>query len=158
MKIIPIAVFLFLANMQISYCPNLNELAIPASKPITEMPILENHYKPLIDAIYYHEAKRNPNAYNPKEEAVGGLQIRRCRLKHYNDLTGKNYTLEDMYNFEIAKEVFLFFCSHDNRGRPIEWKSFEVAARNWNGRWDLTEKYWASIQSLLHNQKILNSI
>lgn len=147
------AVFLLLLKLQVAYCPNANTLPVFVAPIVTEMPTLENYYSALIDAIYYHEAKRNPNAYNPKEEAVGGLQIRPVRLKHYNDLTGKSYTLADMYDFNKAKEVFLYFCSHDNRGRRIEFKSYEQAARNWNGRWDLTEGYWSSIQSLLKNQK-----
>ena len=147
------AVFLFLVNLQLAYCPNANTLPIIVAPTITEMPTLEKHYAALIEAIYYHEARRNPNAYNPKEEATGGLQIRPIRLKHYNDLTGKNYTMADMYDFEIAKEIFLYFCRHDNSGRRIPLKSYEQAARNWNGLWSLTEGYWASIQSLLKNPK-----
>ena len=150
MKIIPIAVLLFFMNLQVAFCPNNNILTIPASSPISEVPMLISNYSTLIDAIFQHESGRNTEAYNAKENAVGGLQIRQCRLDHYNKLTGNNYTLNDMYNFEKAREVFIYFTNHDNSGKRIRNKSYEQAAKNWNGSGPMTELYWSSIKPLIH--------
>lgn len=153
MKIIPIAVFLFLANLQLAYCPNNHILTIAVDRPIISMPKLTVSYDALIDVIFTHESTRNTMAYNKEEEAVGGLQIRPCRLKHFNDLTGRNYTLDDMYDFEKAKEVFIYFATHSNSGKLLKQpKSYEQAAKNWNGSGPMTETYWASIQTLLNKQ------
>lgn len=150
MKIIPLAVFLFLANLQLSFCPSRPTLFIPVSEPIIEVPIYTTNYDVLIDAIFKYESGRNPNAYNPNEGAYGGLQIRQCRIEHFNKLTGKNYTLEDMYDFNKAKEVFLYFTNHDNAGNLIEPKTWEQAAKNWNGSGPLTISYWEKVQELLN--------
>jgi len=116
-------------------------------KPITiefVQPIIKNTYEPLIEAIFQHESGNNTLAYNALENAVGGLQIRQCRVDHYNKLTGKNYTLTDMYDFNIAKEVFLYFA---------EGKSFEQAAKKWNGSGPMTEVYWESIKAILNRKR-----
>lgn len=160
MKVIPILVFLFLSNFKLSFAPEnktyYQEFYIPKSEVISEIPELAVKYDDLIDAIFYHESIRNTKAYNKHENAVGGLQIRQCRIDHYNKLTGKSYTLDDMYDFNKAKEVFLYFTNHDGRGKRIREKSFETAAKNWNGSGPMTETYWASIQNLL-NKQIENS-
>jgi len=103
-------------------------------------PIKISHYEPLIRAIFKVESNYNPLAFNLKEGAYGGLQIRDCRIKHYNRLTNKNYTLEDMYDFEKAKEVFLYFA---------EGKSYEQAAKNWNGSGPMTITYWEKVKKVL---------
>jgi len=128
-----------------SFAPNHNSLYIEISEPITIMDI----YEPLIKSMYDIEADNNPLAYNKIEGAYGGLQIRKCRLDHYNRLTGKNYRLTDMYNFETSKEIFLYFATHSNNGKDISPKSFELAAKNWNGSGPMTENYWDKIKSKL---------
>jgi hypothetical protein len=149
MKIVPLAGLLLLAHLHLSYAPEIHKLIIPVSKPIIENPIYTNDYDILIDAIFQYEAGRNPLAYNPLENAVGGLQVRQCRIEHYNQLTGKNYTLNDMYDFNKAKEVFLYFTNHANNGKHITPKSYEQAARNWNGGGPMTIVYWNKIQAIL---------
>jgi hypothetical protein len=81
-------------------------------------------------------------AFNALENAVGAFQIRQCRIEHYNKLTGKNYTLDDMYDFNKAKEVFLHFAAG---------KSFEKAAKSWNGSGPMTETYWQKVQKHLNS-------
>jgi len=105
---------------------------------------IESVYEPLVDAIFQHETNKNTLAHNILENAVGGLQIRQCRVDHYNKLTGSNYTLIDMYDFNIAKEVFLYFA---------EGKSFEQAAKSWNGSGPMTEIYWDKIKAILNKNK-----
>lgn len=105
-------------------------------------PIVKNHYDPLVHAVWAWETRGSFDlmSYNVKEEATGPLQIRPCRLEHYNRLTGKEYILNDMYNFEIAREVFLYFA---------KGKSFEQAAKDWNGSGPMTIDYWKGVTTYL---------
>jgi hypothetical protein len=103
-------------------------------------------YWRVYQAVRQVESSCNPFAYNPTEGAVGELQIRKCRVDHYNNLTGKNYTLVDCYDPEISKEIFMYFAE--------KLKDSERICREWNGgalgRYKpSTEIYWRKIQKLL---------
>jgi hypothetical protein len=139
----------------ISYAPNNNILII--SREMFTSPVIRTigNYELLIKAIRVWETRGIPeplknSAYNKLEKATGGLQIRPCRLKHYNTLTKKNYTLQDMYDFNKAKEVFMYFTCHDGRGRKIPYKSWEKAAKDWNGGGPKTLDYWKGVLKLLN--------
>ena len=133
-------VMLFFAFYSLlSYAPVNNFIYIAESKGIKDTMI--NYYSSLIEALFKLESNRNIYAYNKSENAVGGLQIRQCRIEHYNKLTGKNYTLNDMYDFEKSKEVFLYFA---------KGKTYEQAAKSWNGSGPKTIKYWDAIKVLLY--------
>jgi hypothetical protein len=145
MKFLPLAVFLLLAPLQLSYCPTHKTVYIEASKPIVRIPKIVVNYNALIDAIYQYESGRNPNAYHMERDgqpSIGGLQIRQCRVDHYNRLTGKNYTLNDMYDLNKAIEVFRYFTNHNGQGKLIAYKSYEQAAKDWNGGGSMTITYW----------------
>lgn len=112
-------------------------LVIIASEPV------RINLDPLIDAIFWVEAQYDTLAYNPDEEATGGLQIRPIRLEDYNNRTGKNYQMIDLYDFEISKEIFLYFAHlHDIR----DWESI---ARDWNGSGPKTIEYWNKVETRL---------
>jgi len=149
MKYLPILVFLLFMNAPVAFCPNIKTFYIATYSPIMRIPVYTASYDPLIKAIFKYESSNNLCAYNPKEQAYGGLQIRQCKLSHFNRLTGMNYTLEDMYDFAKAKEVFLYFATHNNRGKPVHGKSYEQVAKNWNGSGPMTLKYWDTIQNLI---------
>ena len=73
--------------------------------------------------------------------AYGAFQIREIRLKDFNNRTGKGYTLEEMYDYNKAKDVFLHYAKG----------SFEAVARGWNGgpNWrykESTKEYWKKIK------------
>ena len=82
-------------------------------------------------------------AFNQLEEAVGAFQIRQIRLLDYYQRTGINYTIEECYNFNISKEVFLYYA------RLTGYQDYETIARNWNGSGDATLDYWKKIKSNL---------
>jgi hypothetical protein len=130
--------FLFVFCSLISFAPAHMEFYIPEGTAIQK---LENNYDDLIEAISKYESNNNDSIVNPKEQAYGRLQIRQCRIDHYNRLTGKNYTLKDMFDFSKAREVFLYFA---------EGKTFESAAKSWNGSGPMTISYWECIKNLLH--------
>jgi hypothetical protein len=106
-----------------------------------------NPYTRLIYAINMVEAKVDSVrfdtlAYNREEDARGAFQIRICRLESYNMATGKSYKPEDLFNYEVSKEIFLFYAiPYDNNFRQI--------AKNWNGSGPATEKYWQKVKKWL---------
>jgi hypothetical protein len=138
-------------NLSLAFCPNIKILYIPSHTPINYVPKAEltTDYDQLIKAIFHYESGFNTLAYNPNEDAVGGLQIRQCRVDHFNKLTNKGYTLEDMYDFDKAKEVFLYFATHNYNGQPVKGKPYEQVAKNWNGSGPMTECYWERVKQLL---------
>jgi hypothetical protein len=142
-------VFLSFMNLPVAFCPNIKTFYLVTSSPIISRPIYISDYNPLIKAIFRYETHNDTLAHNLNEEAYGGLQIRKCRLDHFNNLTGSNYTLTDMYDFTKAKEVFLYFATHNGRGQVVKGKTYEQVAKNWNGSGPMTIKYWEAIQPLI---------
>lgn len=98
-------------------------------------------YEEILQAVMQVESNGNVLAYNAEEQAVGCLQIRQCRVDHFNQLSGKNYTLQDMYDYSKAVEVFMLFADrlHD----------YEKIARRWNGSGPMTDIYWSKVQKHL---------
>ena len=85
------------------------------------------------------ESNNDVTAFNAKEGACGVAQIRECRIRHFNSLTGKNYKLKDCFNPEVSKEVFMWFATED----------LEKTSRKWNGSGKMTDKYWNKIKARL---------
>lgn len=98
-------------------------------------------YERLVRAIVAVESDGNPWAYNPDGESVGAFQIRQCKLDDFNKLTGKNYQLEDMFKYDKAKEVFIYFA--------CESLDFEYISRKWNGSGKMTDNYWKLVKAEL---------
>jgi hypothetical protein len=99
-------------------------------------------YLCLWEAVCKYESNNNPLAYNPREQATGIAQIRPVLVRDYNQRTGKDYCVEDMYDIEISKEIFMYYASR--RG-----PNYEQIARGWNGSGPMTDVYWANIKKLL---------
>lgn len=116
--------------------PTSNCLSIPATEPI-------NRYEELWLAICKYESNHNPLAVNITEQAYGIAQIRQVRVEHYNRLTGKNYTLQDCFNVDVSKEIFMYFTSF--------YKSEEMIAKRWNGSGPKTLIYWQNIQQIMQS-------
>lgn len=131
-------ILLLSANLQL-FAPNGPYQAFTIVAPEKITPNLD----PLIDAIFWVEAQYDTLAYNPVEQATGGLQIRPIRLEDYNKRTGKDYQMKDMFNFEISKEVFLYYA------RQIGFDDWETIARKWNGSGPKTIEYWEKVQTRL---------
>lgn len=127
--------------------PPSNVLYIP-SAPVIHY-VENNLYGPLIDALFQHEASCNPFAHNDKEDAHGGLQIRQGRLDDFNKCNSTNYTLDDCYDFELSKRIFLYFTNHTLKGKLIPNKSWEKAAKDWNGSGPKTEIYWENVKNII---------
>lgn len=116
--------------------PPSNALIIMSNEPI-------NPYLRMFKTVSMVESSNNPLAHNPIENACGVVQIRPIRLLDYNSRTGENYSLQDMYNPEISKKVFLYYAS---KYKPNE---YERIARKWNGRYSKTKEYWLKVKQCL---------
>ena len=123
--------------------PNLpTPFLIPAAAGIES-------YEPLIRAVFRYESNGDSLAYNVLEGATGGLQIRQCRVDHWNELMNTNYKLKDFYNYQLSKEMYLYFTNHDGRGNLIPNKSYEQTAKDWNGSGPMTEVYWNNLKQMI---------
>lgn len=106
-------------------------------------PVPAEPFVSLMYAIAMVETAGDVNAYNPVEQAAGIFQIRPVRVTDYNIRTGSSYQLADMFDYEISKEVFLYYAS---RTGPY---NFEQIARNWNGSGPRTVIYWERVKRYL---------
>lgn len=123
-------------------------LASRASAPVTDnLPVFStdniNPYKKLIHAIGMIETRHDTLAYNPVEQAVGYFQIRPIRLEDYNRRTGDNYTMKDLFDYNISEKIFLYYAV---KAGPY---NFEKIARNWNGSGPKTYYYWNRVKKYL---------
>lgn len=118
------------------------DLLAPASPFVTiEQRDPVRPYEALWQAVCQVESTGNPAAYNPVEGAVGIAQIRQCRVDHFNALTGKLYRLQDCYDPDVAREVFMEFA--------VRLREPERIARKWNGSGPMTDVYWNKIKTQL---------
>jgi len=119
--------------------------SLPAYSPIRQVAYIEqspeiNYYQRLIDAITFVESHNGRYVYNAAADAVGWFQVRDIRVHHYTRLTGSDYVLEDFYDYDLSREMFLYFASG---------KSYERSAKSWNGSGPLTEIYWNKVKAAL---------
>jgi hypothetical protein len=131
MKIL-LMIFFLLITLGAS-APDLKVTYIVKSEPV-------NAYERLLLAVFLVECNGDLLAYNPLEEATGPLQIRPIRLLDYNLRTGSNFLLEDCYDFNISKKIFMYYAL--KTGYP----NYELIARNWNGSGKMTTDYWEKIK------------
>lgn len=98
-------------------------------------------YEKLWEAVCFVESSFNPLAVNESEGAYGISQIRQIKLDWYEKQTGIRYTLQDCFDKEISKSIFLYHmdCYDDP----------EISIRKWNGSGPQTDIYWRKIQKYL---------
>jgi hypothetical protein len=104
------------------------------------------HIRAFTDLMYATamvETMGNPLAYNEFENAVGIFQIRQVRIDEYNQRTGSNLALSEMYDPQLSEKVFLYFAT---RYGPY---NLEKIAKSWNGSGPMTELYWKRIKEYL---------
>jgi hypothetical protein len=134
MKSVAVIFFLFITIKLTA--PDLKEFLITRTEPA-------DVYGTLFRAMVQVESAGNANAFNLIEEATGPLQIRPIRLLDYNERTGSNYLLEDCYDLEVSKEIFLYYA------KRIGYPNYESIARSWNGSGRKTIEYWKKVSAYL---------
>lgn len=110
------------------------ERCVEESQPI-------NPYQSMIYAIGMVECSLDTLAYNPEENAVGYFQIRPIRLQDYNNRTGSNYTLQDMYDYHKAEKVFLYYAKL--------LKDPDLIIRKWNGSGPKSYEYLNKVKKYM---------
>lgn len=118
------------------FAPSNGALVIIDTLPV-------NPYRKLIHAIGKVETSLDTLAYNPVEEAAGYFQIRPIRLKDYNMRTGSNYTMNDLFDYNISEKIFLYYAFQIG---PYDFKSI---AMQWNGSGPRTINYWNQVKKYL---------
>jgi len=119
-----------------AFAPDLKVVYICSAEPI-------DAYDRLVKAIVQVESAGDTLAYNQSEEATGAFQIRPIRLLDYYQRTGVNYKIEDCYDYDISKAIFLYYA------RQTGHRDYETIARNWNGSGELTLDYWKKVKANL---------
>jgi hypothetical protein len=95
----------------------------------------------LIAAVTWIESKNGLYIWNPTEGAVGWFQIRQVRVDDYNRRRSTHYQLKDFYDYDLSREMFVYYAEQIN--------DFEMIARRWNGSGAATLKYWNLVKSKL---------
>lgn len=103
-------------------------------------------YDKIWNAVCQLESRSNPKAYNKKEQATGIAQIRPIRLKDFNQRTGKEYTINDCFNVEISREIFMYYASKFN---PDDVGNI---AKDWNKCKNNT--YWNKVEKIYNNIRV----
>ena len=88
---------------QLCKAPEFKTLYVETAKAITP-------YENLCHAITTAESSNDNFAINIPEQAYGAFQIRPIRLLDYNQRTGANYKMTDLFTYEISKKIFLYYC------------------------------------------------
>lgn len=87
----------------------------------------------IMNAIIQVESSGNPRAFNSKNNCAGILQITPILVKDCNQILSRRkskvrYTLQDRYNVEKSKEMFVLWQETYNPQHDLE-----RAIRLWNG-------------------------
>ena len=120
------------------------------SKEMSKFNITE---KDIIDAIMAIESEGNDSAYNPEEDAVGCLQIRRVMVDDVNRILKRQdspirFTYADRWDRKKSIEIFNIFCTY------YGFETAEDMARAWNGGprgidSPYTLDYWNKVEAAL---------
>ena len=114
----------------------------------------QNTNNEIISAIMFVESSYNNFAYNPNEDAVGCLQIRRCMVDDINRiLERKNSLLRFSYNDRWSRkksiQMFEIYRKYYNLN------TYEKIARCWNGGPNgiyksTTADYWDRVKNKIN--------
>jgi hypothetical protein len=137
MKRLILILCIFLTCSLSGVSPPIKTLIIANYEPIKPFLILW-------EAVTIVESNKDATAYNKLSQATGIAQITPILVKDYNNRSGKSYMLNDCYDIQISKEIFMFYCM------LYRTSDFEYIARRWNGSGYKTKKYWRRVKSELN--------
>ena len=126
---------IFLLIFRAVLAPEARMLWVEASKKIGKL-------DKIIEAVAWVESGHGKYVWNPEEGAVGWLQIRQCRVDDYNRQTGNNYRLEDFYDYELSRKMFIWYAE------KIGLNNTDLLIRKWNGSGKKTYEYLAKVQKV----------
>ena len=107
----------------------------------------------LLSAIMFVESSYNDSAYNPYEDAVGCLQIRKTMVDDVNRILRRQksdlrFSYDDRWLRNRSIKMFDIYCKH------YGLTTAEEMARCWNGgprgmQNNITANYWKKVQNHL---------
>jgi len=107
----------------------------------------------IISAIMFVESSYNNLAYNPNEDAVGCLQIRKCMVDDINRILKRQnlpvrYSYNDRWSRNKSIQMFDIYCKY------YKLNTAEEIARCWNGgpngmQNEMTVGYWEKVSNKL---------
>ena len=107
----------------------------------------------LLSAMIFVESSNDDLAYNPNEDAVGCLQIRKCMVKDVNRILRRQkldlrFSYDDRWNRYKSIKMFDIYCKH------YGLTTAEQIARCWNGgprgmQNEMTAGYWKKVKNQL---------
>ncbi|MBN1226122.1 MAG: transglycosylase SLT domain-containing protein [Deltaproteobacteria bacterium] len=123
-----------------AYSPGNHVLSVLRQEPIQP-------HEAIWKATCRVESNFNPYAVGDKhlkKHSYGVVQIRQSRLDDFYRETGIKYDVQDMFDPQKSKHVFMYYANFDN----------EVTSRTWNGgpngmQKKSTLKYWDKIKLYL---------
>jgi len=111
-----------------------------------------NPYQDLWQATCFVESSGNRFAIGDNGKSYGIAQIQQSRLDDFYNRTGIRYTLQDMFDVDKSREVFMYYA-----GLHGPYKSEQIC-REWNAgpQWrDIKQSkdYWWKMQKFLNRYK-----
>lgn len=98
---------------------------ISLSMQLYSVNTIDYNWDRIINAVVMVESNGNPNAYNPKGDCVGILQIRKVTVREVNNILmkkgiNKRYTYHDRWDVDKSKEMFIILQEYFNGNKDIE--------------------------------------
>lgn len=117
-------------------------------------------YVKLMESIITVESEWNYKAYNPREEALGWMQIRPILIKDLNRNVDLNYKLTDRTSVKKSISMFLEYSKMYQK-KQFQRGNFKRLSRLWNGgpnghRNNNTLYYWNKVSKVLSKLKNKN--
>ena len=141
MRTITIILLLFLSLR--AFAPSAKSLWIERIEPIRP-------YERMLKAIAKIESQNGNKNYlfDPSDSSCGDFHIRPIRLRDYNQRTGNRFKMADVYNYDIAKRIVLYYISQcDYR----DVKAMSIAHNGVSKR----NLYYQKIQKTLTDSPVL---
>lgn len=130
-----ISTIMFLALFSQLTAPPAQSIVILQTEPV-------NPYEAITRAVTTIESGNGRYLLNEKEMAVGWFGIRPVRLNDYNVKTHSNITLNECYEYETGRMIFLWYVSQ------IDYRDIKAISICWNGR-SKENKYYAKLKARL---------
>ena len=146
MKMITLALILTLFSLTLK-APSERAIVIVKTEAIEP-------YETIWDAVVKVESNGDLFAIGDrhlKDKSYGIVQIRQVRLDDYFERTEIRYSEKDMFDPVKSKEIFLYYA---DRIGPYD---MERIIRNWNGKWELTDDYYAKVRKVLKRNILIRS-
>ena len=107
-----------------------------------------NPFQSLWEATCIVESGKDRFAIGDNGKSYGIAQIQQSRLNDYFNRTGIRYTLQDMFDVEKSRQIFMFYAQLHGLYQV------EALCREWNGGNDwrqikATKVYYRKIQKLI---------